>query len=180
MKLMKLITGGEEVTFIDDEPSARYLISNLIDGKPLINITLPKPDPSMNPRITKPELGDLKEDLENINPDLVNTITTAEKNLDSQYFIIEIEEEGNESKIISISTDNETFKYNFKETTGGEVQKFKLFNPFPITKPDVIELQLYKSASGEYWIKTLSEVGMAKIEYMEKLTSMGIFDTFSL
>jgi hypothetical protein len=184
--LLKLITGGEQVTFIDDDLNSRYLISNLVDGHPQINIKLPKPDPSMNPKITKPDLGELQEEVKNIDPDLVNTITSAEKNLESQYFILEIIEnpENNKSEIISISTDQETFKFNFRDSweanDGQETQKYKLFNPFPIPKPDEIEFQLYKSGSGELWVKTESEVGMAKIEYNEKLTPMGLFDSLSL
>ena len=186
IKLMKLITGGDEVVFVDDEPKERYLISSLVEGKPVIDIALQKPDPSMNPRITKPELGELNQVLEKIDPDLVNTIITAEKNLDSQYFIVEINEnhQTGKSEIINISTDKETFKYNFADSwvadDGQELTKFKLFNPFPIAKPDDIVVELYRSESGEYWIKTSSEVGLAQIEYMEKLTPMGIFETFSL
>jgi hypothetical protein len=186
IKLLKLISGGDQVTFIDDDANSRYLISNLVDGNPQINIKLPKPDPSMNPKITKPDLGELQEKVENIDPDLVNTITSAEKNLESQYFILEIikNPETSQFEIISISTDQETFKFNFKDSwksdDGQETQKYKLFNPFPIPKPDEIEFQLYKSGSGELWVKTESEVGMAKIEYNEKLTPMGLFDSLSL
>jgi hypothetical protein len=186
IKLLKLISGGDQVVFIDDDFNSRYLISNLVDGNPQINIKLPKPDPSMNPKITKPNLGELQEEVHNIDPDLVNTITSAEKNLESQYFILEISEDpdSGKSQIISISTDQETFKFNFKDSwkaeDGQEPQKFKLFNPFPIPKPDDIKFQLYKSEAGELWVKTESEVGMAKIDYMEKLTPMGLFDSFSL
>jgi len=179
IKLMKLITGGDEVVFLDDDENSRYLIFNTVDDKPLITITLPKPDPSMNPKITKPELGELQEVLEAINPDLVNTITTAEKNLESQYFILEIDENEDRSVVDSISTDKEVFKYTFNETENNTV-KYKLFNPFPIPKPDAILVELYKTSNGDYWLKTTSEVGLAKIEYMEKLTPMGVFDSFSL
>jgi len=187
IKLLKLISGGDQVTFIDDDANSKYLISNLVDGNPQINIKLPKPDPSMNPKITKPNLGEVQEQVYNIDPDLVNTITAAEKNLESQYFILEIIEnpDTNKNEIISISTDQETFKFNFKDSwkaDDGQEQptKYKLFNPFPIPKPDEIEFELYKSESGEFWVKTVSEVGMAKIDYMEKLTPMGLFDSMSL
>jgi len=183
IKLMKLISGGDEVVFIDDDANSSYYISNLVDSKPMITVTLQKPDPSMNPRITKPDLGEAVEVLENINPDLVNTIATAEKNLESQYFILEIIEKDDKAEIISIATDKETFKFNFKDSwdtsEGEQPQKYKIFNPFPISKPDSIKLDLHKS-NGELWIKTSSEVGLAHIEYMERLTAMGIFDTFEL
>lgn len=181
IKLMRLITGGDEVTFIDDEANARYLISNLIDGQPQINITLPKPDPSLHPTITKPNLGELQEKVDGINPDLVGTITAAEKSLDSQYFILEVLEDQETTNLVSISTDKEIFRYNFKEIEEvAEPVKYKLFNPFPIPKPDEIEFELFKSDVSELWVKTSSEVGMARIEYMEKLTKVGIFDSFSL
>jgi len=183
IKLMKLISGGDEVVFVDDNANSRYLISNLVEGHPQITITLPKPDPSMNPKITKPNLGDLQEQLENIDPDLVNTITTAEKNLDSQYFILTIADSEDKKIITSISTDKEAFKFQFKDSwaaeDGQEPTQYKLFNPFPIPKPDEVELELYESEAGELWVKTISEVGMAQIEYMEKLTPMGLLDTFS-
>jgi len=186
IKLLKLISGGDQVTFIDDDANAKYLISNLVDGNPQINIKLPKPDPSMNPKITKPNLGELQEQVHNIDPDLVNTITSAEKNLESQYFILEIIDnpETQKKEIISISTDQETFKFNFKDSwkadDGAEPTKYKLFNPFPIPKPDEIDFELYKSDSGELWVKTVSEVGMAKIDYSEKLMPVGLFDSISL
>jgi hypothetical protein len=186
IKLLKLISGGDQVTFIDDDANSRYLISNLVNGNPQINIKLPKPDPSMSPKITKPDLGELQEEVLNIDPDLVNTITSAEKNLESQYFILEIIKNPDTEKyqIVSISTDQETFKFNFKDSwqanDGQEPQKYKLFNPFPIPKPDEIDFHLYKSSSEEFWVKTESEVGMAKIEYNEKLTPMGLFDSLSL
>lgn len=187
IKLLKLISGGDQVTFVDDDSNSRYLISNLVDGHPQINITLPKPDPSMNPKITKPNLGELQEVVDNIDPDLVNTITTAEKNLDSQYFILNIFD-GQDGKkgIMNIATDKDTFKFNFKDSFPADdspetaTTKYKLFNPFPIPKPDEIQFSLHESDSGELWVKTTSEVGMAKIDYMEKLTPMGIFDSFSL
>ncbi len=180
IKLMKLISGGDEVTFIDDEANSQYLISNLVDGEPQINITLPKPDPTMNPTITEPALGELQETLPDITPDLVNTITTAEKNLDSQFFILTVFEEADKKKIASISTDHKTFKFNFCNPGDAELTTYKLFNPFPVPKPDEITFKLYKSEADELWVKTTSEVGMANIDYMERLAPMGLFDTFSL
>ncbi len=186
IKLMKLISGGDEVIFVDDEANVRYLITNLVEGHPQININLPKPDPSLNPKITKPKLGDLHENLESMSPDLAVTITTAEKNLDSQYFILTVNKNPDTDKqeIISVSTDKETFKFNFKDEwkskDGQEVERFKLFNPFPIPKPDEIEFKLFGNEAGDLWVQTISEVGLAKIEYMEKLAPMGLFDTYNL
>jgi hypothetical protein len=186
IKLMKLISGGDEVVFVNDEANSRYLISNLVDGHPQINIKLPIPDPSMNPKISKPSIGELQEVLDEMNPDLAVTITTAEKNLDSQYFILTVNEnpETGKYEIISVSTDKETFKFNFKDSwssnDGQETKQFKLFNPFPIPKPDEIEFKLFKTEGEDMWIQTVSEVGLAKIEYMEKLSPMGLFDTYDL
>ncbi len=180
IKLMKLISGGDEVTFVDDDANSQYLISNLVDGEPQINITLPKPDSTMNPTITEPKLGELQEVVPDIDPDLVNTITTAEKNLDSQFFILSVYEEDEKQKIASIATDHKTFTYNFCNPGDTKLTEFKLFNPFPIPKPDEIDFELYKSESDELWVKTISEVGMARVEYMEKLNPMGLFDSFQL
>ncbi len=180
IKLMKLISGGDEVTFVDDDANSQYLISNLVDGDPQINITLPKPDPTMNPTITEPKLGELQEVVPDIDPDLVSTITTAEKNLDSQFFILSVYEEDSLQKIASIATDHKTFTYNFCNSGDKKLTEYKLFNPFPIPKPDEIDFELHKSESEELWVKTLSEVGMARVEYMEKLNPMGLFDSFTL
>lgn len=189
IKLMKLITGGDEVIFIDDDANSRYTISNLIDDHPQITITLPKPDLIMSPKITKPQLGELQENLANIEPDLVNTIVSAEKSLDSQFFILRVTEVDGKFIIVSITTNEKSFKFNFKdelessegsESLENDIVQYKLFKPFPIPKPDEIEFKLYKSKDDELWVSTISEVGMAKIEYMEKLTPMGIFDTYSL
>ncbi len=180
IKLMKLITGGDEVVFVDDDANSQYLISNLVDGEPQINITLPKPDPSLQPTITEPVLGESQEIIPDIDPDLVNTITTAEKNLDSQFFILSVYEHEGKKKIASIATDHKTFKYNFCNPGELELTEYKLFNPFPIPKPDEIDFELFESPSNELWVKTTSEVGMASVEYMEKLAAMGIFDSFSL
>jgi len=185
IKLLKLISGGDKVTFIDDNANMRYLVFNLVNDNPQISIKLQKPDPSRNPRITKPNLGEVQEKVQNIDPDLVNTITAAEKKLESQYFILEIIEIDGKNQITSISTDQETFKFSFKDSwkaddgSPGPV-KYKLFNPFPIPKPDEIDFELYKSEAGDLWVKTVSEVGMANIEYMERLTEMGLFDSVSL
>ncbi len=180
IKLMKLISGGDEVTFVDDDSNSQYLISNLVDGNPQISITLPKPDPTMNPTITEPKLGELQEVVPDIDPDLVSTITTAEKNLDSQFFILSVYEEDEKQKIASITTDHKTFSYNFCNPGDVKLTEYKLFNPFPIPKPDEIDFELYKSESDELWVKTISEVGMARVEYMEKLGAMGVFDSFTL
>ena len=182
IKLLKLISGGDKVIFLDDDANSKYYISNLVDDVPQINITLQKPDASMDTKIASPNTGELNEKLLNIDPDLVNTVVAAEKNLDSQYFILELFEEDGRHGVISIATDKETFKYNFKDIKGSKIDitKYKIFNPFPIPKPDEIEFQISKCDSGDIWVKTVSEVGMAKIEYTEKLTPMGIFDNFSL
>jgi hypothetical protein len=185
IKLMKLINGGDEVVFIDDDEQAQYHISNLINDEPQITITLPKPDYTSGSNIGYPEIGEIQCKLDNIDADLVNTITTAEKNVDSQYFIIEIhkDEETGSYEIISIATDKETFKYNFKNIDDYEsqnIEKYKLFNPFPVQKPDDIEFELYSNSNDDFWIKTTTEVGMAEIEYIEKLSKMNVFDSFSL
>jgi len=184
IKMMKLITGGNEVTIIDDDENSRYLVSNLDDnGDPITNITLPKPQASMTPKISKPELGEIKEKLDIMSPDLVAEILNAEKTTESQYFILELcENKDNTVEIVSISTDKESVKRNFKQIpkdNQDNIVKYKLFNPFPIIKPDEVTFELYKSDSSDYWVKTSSEIGVACIDYMEKLNAIGVFNSFS-
>jgi len=182
IKLMRLISGGDEVTFTDHPQEDKYYISNIVDGQAQVNIKLAKPDHNTSPKISAPELGEKQEELSGVDPELVATITTSEKTLDSQFFILEIFKDDSESnfKIASISTDYGVFKYSFKEVPAGiEPIKYKVFNPFPIPKPDEIKMELYDTPNEDLWIKTTSEVGMASVEYTEKLVPVGTFDTFT-
>lgn len=179
IKLLRLVTGGDEVVFVNDKANSRYLISNLVDGNPQITVALSQPDPSSSPRITKPQLGERVETM-TLEPEVVTTLQTAAKNLDSQFFILNIISDGIDGMAIaSISTDKETFNYDFKNTDV-QATAYKLFNPLPIAKPETLQFELFKTESGELWVKTISVVGIANIEYMEKITPMGEFDTFSL
>jgi len=179
IKMLRLVTGGDEVVFVQDNTQHRYLISSLVDGVPKDTVALPQPDQTTAPRITRPNLGEKVYGFE-VHPEVVSVIQTAEKNAESQFFILDvIKDESNEYKINSISTDKETFKHSFN-SFDGECTQYKVFNPFPIAKIEELSFELWKNDSDEFWIKTISIVGMASIEYSEKISPMGDFDTFSL
>ncbi len=179
IKLLRLITGGDEVIFVNDRAESKYLISNLVDDIPQITVALAQPDPSTSPKITKPTLGD-KVEFMVLEPEVVNTLQTAAKNLESQFFIINIfEKEDGSLEIASVSTDKETFNYDFKSAEH-KTTAYKLFNPFPIAKPESLQFELWKNEANELWVKTISAIGIANIEYTEKITPMGDFDTFAL
>lgn len=175
IKLLKLVTGGDEVVFIDNNENNKYLVSNLVDGNPQITVAMTKPDPTTHPKITKPNTGEKAYGME-IDPEVVNTLQTAAKNLDSQFFILKLKEES--KKVASIATHDESFNYDFEISAESETS-YKLFNPFPIAKPESLSFEVHKNEAGEIWIKTISVVGLATIEYTEKITPMGNFDTFS-
>lgn len=178
IKVLRLVTGGDEVVFVNDKANSRYLISNHIDGHPQITVALAQPDPTTSPKISKPELGTKVESM-TLEPEVVGTLQAAAKNLDSQFFILNIFTSKEDSlEITSISTDKKTFNYDFK--SGDDETAYKLFNPFPILKPESLQFELFQNEVGELWVKTVSSIGLANIEYMEKITPMGEFDTFSL
>jgi len=178
IKMLRLVTGGDEVVFVQDNTQHRYLISSLVDGVPKDTVALPQPDQTTAPRITRPNLGQKIYSFE-VHPEVVAVIQTSEKNAESQFFILDIVENEGAFKINSISTDKETFKHTFNSFEG-EVTQYKVFNPFPIAKIEELSFELWKNESNEFWIKTVSMVGIASIEYSEKISPMGDFDTFSL
>lgn len=179
IKVLRLVTGGDEVVFLNDAANSKYLVSNHVDNNPQITVALAQPNPTTTPKITKPRLGEKVETLI-LEPEVVSTLQAAAKNLDSQFFILNIfSTEDKKLEIKSISTDNKIFNYDFKNVDN-EVTAYKLFNPFPIVKPETLKFELFQNEAGEIWIKTISAIGLANIEYMEKITPMGEFDIFSL
>jgi len=184
IKLMRLISGGDSVVFIDDPANDQYHISNIIDDSPQINITLKKPGEGevSKAKISRPSLGKCVETLDNLDPELVSIISNAEKATDAQSLKIELLEEDGEYHMVSIATDNDVFKYDFKDISDKSVETttYKIYDPFPIPKPDEIKFEVFKADDGEIWIKTSSEIGMATIDYSERARVCGEFDTFKL
>ena len=48
-----------------------------------------------------------------------------------------------------------------------------------VTKPDTYKLQLYKN-NDDYFIKTISDIDLVEIEYIEKIDTLSEFDAFTL
>lgn len=176
IKLLNLIKGGDEVLFIKDDENSRYLISNLIEGEPSTTITLPQPDRTVVQEVQPPELGELKYSQE-IEIEVVDNIQQASKTLESQFLKIEIQKD--DFKVISISTSDDIFKHQISQKNG-ETEIYKVFNPFPINKPDALYLEVHEDNLGKKWIRTISSTGMVNIEYSEVIETIGEFDTFML
>jgi len=174
IKLLNLIKGGDEVIFIKDDNNSRYLISNLIEDKVSTTITLPQPDSTFTSDIQAPELGEIKTTV-NIDVDNVDNIQNAVKTLEAQYLKLELDSDNN---IVSISTSDDIFKHEFIETSK-ETTIYKMFNPFPISKPDELFFEIHEN-DGQKWIRTISHTGMVNIEYMELIEEFGEFDSFTL
>ena len=177
IKLLSLIKGGDEVLFLKDDSNSRYLISNLVDDKVSTTVSLPQPDHSVNIEVSAPEIGELKFRQE-LAIDFVDNIQSAIKALESQYLKLELVIEDDSFDIVSISTSDDIFKQELIHTQK-ETKIFKIFNPFPITKPDEFYFEVHQRED-ELWVKTISYSGMVNIEYLEKIEEESEFDTFSL
>jgi len=181
IKLLSLIKGGDEVLFLKDDSNSRYLISNLADDKVQTTISLAQPDRSVNIDVSAPEIGELKF-RRGLEIDFVDSVQSATKALESQYLKLELIIEDDSYDIVSISTSDTVFKQELIQTDK-ETKIFKVFNPFPISKPEELYFAVHKRDNGgndELWIKTISKSGMVDIEYLEKIEEENDFDTFSL
>jgi len=175
IKLLNLIKGGDEVVFVKDDASQRYIISNIVDGVPNTSITLSQPDRSITSTVQRPEIGELKYQTE-IDINIVDGIQQASKTLESAFLKLEVNTDTFE--IISISTSDDIFRQQIAPKAEN-TKTYRVFNPFPINKPDDLFFEVHVN-NGQVWIKTISNIGMVNIDYMELIEEIGDFDTFSL
>jgi len=174
IKLLNLIKGGDEVVFVKDNENTRYLISSLVGDNPSTTISLPQPDQSNNNEVSAPNVGELIFRKE-ISIDVVDNIQSASKALECAYLKFDLIKDSLE--LTCISTSDDIFKQDFN--TNQNTDTFKVFNPFPISKPDEFYLEIHKNGE-DVWLKTISITGMVQIEYSEKIETEGEFDSFSL
>lgn len=165
-KLMKLLKGGNEIYFIDDEENNKYVITNTI-----ASISIPKAFEKK--LITIPEIGE-KLSTVTLGSDIVNAIFEAKKMLDAEYVTIHLID----NKIAAISINND---YEYKIDANADLnqsKKYKLYDFMPL-KSQVYRYEVYKNG-GDIWIKIIMNLSSIEVEYFEKLTSIGAFDGFSL
>jgi hypothetical protein len=168
-KLMKLLKGGDQFHFLDDEENNRYHITNTI-----ASISIPK---AAEKRVYElPEIGEKLFEIE-LDNDTVATISEAQKMLEAEHVTLEIYD----NKIIGLNINND-YEYkldpNIQIEDKSQIKKFKIFDFMPLKAQEYI-YQLYKK-DNEYWIKIIMDLTLIEVEYMEKLTEIGEFDGFSL
>ena len=168
-KLMKLLKGGDQFHFLDDEENNRYHITNSI-----ASISIPK---AAEKRVHEiPETGDKLFEIE-LDNDTVMTVSEAQKMLEAEHVTLEVYKD----KIIALNINND---YEYKLDPQAQVEdesqlkKFKVFDFMPL-KAQEYKYQLCKK-DDEYWLKIIMDLSLIEVEYMEKLTAMGDFDGFSL
>lgn len=178
IKQLKLIKGGDEVVFLNDAANSRYLITSIENNSPKTTVVLGQPDPSYTQKITKPILNEVLHstmlDIED-----VELLQSAQKTYESQFFIIELDTNSNE--LIRVSTSKREFYHNFADSDDTRsTTEYKLFKPFPILKPEEFIFEVHSGNNNDMWVTSKSKAGIISIEYMEKLSLVGEFDTFSL
>jgi len=173
VKLLSLIKGGENVVFIKDTENQEYVISSITEGEPQRMVSLPIPDIPIEDQVQKPEIGELLKEFE-IEVNRIEDLINASKITESYYFILNFDENFD---LISIETSNSKFKDIFSKN---EIKhQYKLFDLMLVSKPDTYKIQLYKN-NDDYFIKTISDIDLVEIEYVEKIDKLSEFDSFSL
>jgi len=173
VKLLSLIKGGEKVVFLKDSENQEYIISSIQNDEPQRMISLPIPDIPIEEQAQKPEIGELVKEFE-IDVSRIEDLVNASKITESYYFIVNFDEN---FELISIETSNKKFKDIFNKN---EIKhQYKLFDLMLVSKPDTYKLQLYKN-NDDYFIKTISDIDLVEIEYIEKIDTLSEFDAFAL
>lgn len=174
VKLMKLLRGGDEFVFIDDEEKNRYVITNVISS-----VSIAKAATGSN----SSSVPEIKEELSSIDidPDIVNSITEAQKVLEAEKIVLELDPDTNKLVCVNID-DNYTYKFDKDWDDSKEVKKFYMFNFMPI-KGNGYTYKILKNGD-EYWVKCVIDLTLVEVEYYEKLLQAGNFgtglDSFSL
>lgn len=173
IKKMKLIKGGDKTVFINDNNS--YIISNMENDMPSQTVNLSKPMDNFHATFSAPTLNDddivYKFDGDNgILLENIAALKAAKTLYESLHYVIHMHKETHE--LISISTEEDGYNYNFTSVIPHEddIIKYRMVEPFIISKPDEIEIIFYKNNDNRLWIKTISTFGLAEVQYMERLS----------
>jgi len=172
VKLMTLLRGGEKVVFLKDQE--QYILTTLDNNEPIRSIVLPIPEVQPQDIATKPELGELVKSI-SIPIDRIEDAINASKVVDSSYFVVSLD---NDFDLVSIETQNGKYKDIFKKDVE-DPKKLKLFELMLISKPEEFTLNIYKNGE-DIWFQMISDLGLVKIEYLEKVDEFNDFDAFTL
>jgi len=170
VKLMRLLKGGDEFVFIDDEDNSRYSITNITSS-----VSIPKSNKGVT-SLKMPTFDTVVSTLD-IETDIVANIDDAKKTLESEKVIIELNDTN--SKIIGVNIDD-NYEYRFDVDYKDDINKFSVFNIMPI-KGEGYKYQLLKSsANDELWLRVIVDLTLLEVQYFEKLVPLKSFDAFSL
>ena len=165
-KLMKLLKGGNEFHFINDEENIKYMITNSI-----ASISIPKA--AERKVVTIPEIGE-KQSMIELDSDVVNTISEAKKMLEAEYITLYLAD----NKIVALDINND-YEYKFDtEADLSKSEKYKIYDFMPL-KAEEYRYEIYRNGN-EVWIKIIMDLSLIEVEYFENLNSVGAFDGFSL
>jgi len=173
VKLLGLIKGGDKTVFLRDEDEKEYVITNMKDGEPdrIVTLSIPEVHPDEVTEI--PNIGEKVSELE-VDVARIEDIINAQKATDSAYYLLNFD---NDFKLYSIETSNKNFKDIFEKENGAELSAYKLFDLMMISKPDSFKIEIYKNGD-DIWLKTISDIGLVEIEYVEKIDKSSDFDAF--
>ena len=173
VKLLSLIKGGDNTLFIKDNDNKEYIISSVVNNEPQRMVSLPIPDIPIDEQVQKPEIGELVKEFD-FEIGRIEDLINASKITESYYYILNFDENFN---LVSIETSNKKFKDIFNKN---EIKnQYKLFDLMLVSKPDTYKIQLFKNEDS-YFIKTISDIDLVEIEYIEKIDKLSEFDSFNL
>jgi len=168
-KLLKLLSGGDQFAFIDDEENNRYIVTNILS-----TVQIPKAMDSSNviPPVLDTVLSSTK-----IDTDSVFNIDEAQKTLEADHVVLYLD---NDHKVCKIGVQD-TYKKNI--VTGkneNELTKYQVFCFMPLKGSDYTYQIVKHSSSEDIWLKTTVDLDILEITYYEKLAQAAEFDAFSL
>lgn len=165
-KLMKLLKGGDNFHFLNDEENNKYHITNNIASISILKAASKR-------IIAIPDTGELKSSIV-LDSDIINTIADAQKMLEAEYITLHILND----KVVSLDI-NDDYEYKFDTSADtSKADKYKIYDFMPL-KAQEYKLDIYKNEES-LWIKNTMDLSLIEAEYFEKLTPVGQFDGFTL
>jgi hypothetical protein len=176
VKAMKGIKGGEVISFFKNEVNKEYLISKIIANTATTTLKIPMftEDAGAEEMNLYPELGaKIFEDEMDIGT--VQNLVGMKKTLEANNFIINLDALTNELISIELNEFSEIFK-----VTTNDVIKYKVFDPFPVTKAENLILRIFrKSEEGledKIWLQTASDVSLTTLVYSEPMMEQKVLN----
>ena len=170
VKLMRLLKGGEEFVFIDDDDNCSYTITNITSS-----VSIPKSTKGVT-TLKIPELDKTVATVD-IETDIVSNIDEAKKTLESEKVVIELNKDNTE--IIGVNI-NDNYEYRFNVEYKDEIKKYNVFNIMPIKGEGYTYAIMQKEGDNDLWLKVTVDLTLLEVHYYEKLIPLSAFSAFSL